>query len=81
MVGVAELPVENTFVFTTLGIGGAELGGSESNFLAVMLTVGAGASSILAAFGFGAGRRKALAGGSISATNTGLGSCRNGCGW
>ncbi len=47
MVGAAELPVENTLVFTAcLGITGAELIGSS--FLLSMLTVGAGSSSTLA---------------------------------
>src|SRR6266852_4411069 len=74
VVGVAELPVENTLVFTAcLGITGAELRGSGSSFLGAMLTVGAGASSnFTGVFGCGAGRRKALGGGSRLATTTGL---------
>ncbi len=82
MVGVAELPVENTLVFTAcLGMTGAELGGSGSNFLGAMLTVGAASSSTFTGtFGVGAGRRNALAGGSSSAMNVGFGNSRNGCG-
>ncbi len=80
MVGAAELPVEKTFVATTLGITGAGLDGSGSNFLGAMRTVGAGDSSIFTAFGCGAGSRKAVAGGSRFATNMGLGRGRTGCG-
>jgi len=58
MVGAAELPVEKTFVATTLGITGAGLGGSDSSFLGAMLTEGAEASSILQ---FSAAAREAAA--------------------
>jgi hypothetical protein len=81
MVGAAELPVENTFVATPLGIAGAGLGGSGSSFLAAILTFGAEGSSTFTALGWGAGSRKALTGGSTFATNTGFGSGRTGCGW
>src|SRR5258708_31131436 len=82
VVGVAELPVENTLILTAcLGITGAELRGSGSSFLGAMLTVGAGASSTFTrAFGCGAGRRSAFAGGSRLATTTGL-NLLAGCGW
>src|SRR5258708_38025450 len=81
VVGVAELPVENTLILTAcLGITGAELRGSGSSFLGAMLTVGAGASSIFTGvFGCGAGRRSAFVGGSRLATTTGL-SWVTGCG-
>ena len=64
MVGVAELPVENTFVFTAcLGITGAGAGGRGSNFLAAMATVGAGSScTFTGVFGWGAGNRRASGG-------------------
>jgi hypothetical protein len=51
MVGAAELPVENTFVATPLGIAGAGLGGSGSSFLAAILTLGAEGSSTFTALG------------------------------
>jgi hypothetical protein len=82
IVGAAELPVENTFVFTAcFGIMGAGLIGIGSSFLGAMLTVGAASSTTLAgAFGCWAGSRRALMGGSRLAMKTGLGNWRNGCG-
>src|SRR6266478_1189101 len=74
IVGVAELPVENTLVFTAcLGMTGAELSGNGSNFLAAILIAGAVTSSTFAGvLGCGAGSRNALLGASSRATNVGL---------
>src|ERR1700730_4623536 len=83
VVAVAELPVENTLVFTAcLGITGAELSGSGSSFLSATFTVGALVSSIFifGAFGCGAGSRSALVGGSTLAMTTGF-KWLGGCGW
>src|ERR1700722_6776091 len=77
-VGTAEVPVENVFVLTTLGIGGGELIGRGSDFRGAMLTVGAGASSIFMAFGCGAGSRNAVSGGTRAAAERAFGSCRKG---
>src|SRR5260370_40027348 len=55
IVGVAELPGENTFVFTSCrGMTGLSVSGSGSSFLDAILTDGAGTSSTLG-FGSAAG--------------------------
>jgi len=79
MVGVAELPVENVFIFTaSLGMTGAA--GMGSSFFGSSRTVGADSSSTFTGvFGSGAGSRKVFTGWS-SATKVGSGRRRTVCG-
>src|SRR4029077_10867259 len=77
IVGAAELPVENTLVFTNcLGMTGLFASGSGSSLLDAILTDGAGRSSTLG-FGSGAGTCSTSGRDSTRATTMGF---RRGCG-
>jgi len=77
-VGVAELPCENTLVFTLFGITGAELASRSSSWRDA--DGGTGRLPPSLELSAGDGRRKTLGGGSSCATSLGCGSWRTGWG-